>query len=301
MAHNPITVELIRTLDAIDQFGSFAAAAEHLHKVPSALTYTLQKCERDLEIDLFDRSGHRAEWTESARHILKEGRRILTAMENLAHSAQRLSDGWTAQYTVAYDHLLDFQQVVPLLQKAREDIPWVPVHVKQGALSGTWELLVEHEADLVLAPKNAMPDISGLQVRPIGTVRMVLAVGRNHPLAAEDRPLTEEDLTEYPVVTIRDTARQMAPLSAGLRQRRQEFLVPDMATKIAAQRQGLGVGFLPMHRIQAEVLRGDLVIKALEDDEESREQPVVAGWREGDNDRTHQWVTEHLGVLALNL
>ena len=300
MAHNPITVELIRTLDAIDRHGSFAAAAEHLHKVPSALTYTLQKAEKDLELDLFDRRGHRAEWTEAARHVLQEGRRILVAMENLGHSAQRLAEGWTTRYVVALDHLLAFEQIIPLLTRAREDIPWVPVHVRQGTLSGTWELLLEHEADLVVAPLHSRPDAGHIITQPIGTVRMVLAVARDHPLAAVDRPLSEDDLEPYPVVTNQDTARQIAPLSAGLRQGRQVLLVPDMGTKITAQKQGLGVGFLPMHRIQAEVLSGDLIIKTLAGDEQERDMTVVAGWREGDSDKSHQWMLEHLDLLTLN-
>ncbi|TGG92039.1 LysR family transcriptional regulator [Natronospirillum operosum] len=300
MAHNPITVELIRTLDAIDRHGSFAAAAEHLHKVPSALTYTLQKCERDLEIKLFDRSGHRAEWTEAARHILSEGRRILVAMENLGHSAQRLAQGWTTQYVVALDHLLDFEQIVPLLTRAHEDIPWVPVHVRQGTLSGTWELLLEHEADLVVAPLHSKPDAGNIETRPIGTIRMVLAVARDHPLAAVDRPLTEDDLLPYPVVTNQDTARQITPLTAGLRQRRQQLLVPDMSTKILAQKRGLGIGFLPMHRIQQEVLGGDLILKSLASNDQEREMTLVAGWRQGDSDKTHHWMLEHLELLSIN-
>ena len=63
MPHNPITLDLLKVLDAIDQRGSFAAAAQALHKVPSALTYTIQKVEQDLGLKLFDRSGHRAKLT----------------------------------------------------------------------------------------------------------------------------------------------------------------------------------------------------------------------------------------------
>ena len=35
-----LTLEAIRVLDAIDRRGSFAAAADELGKVPSALSYT---------------------------------------------------------------------------------------------------------------------------------------------------------------------------------------------------------------------------------------------------------------------
>ena len=40
-----LTLEAIRVLDAIDRRGSFAAAADELGKVPSALSYTVQKLE----------------------------------------------------------------------------------------------------------------------------------------------------------------------------------------------------------------------------------------------------------------
>ncbi|MFY0666286.1 MAG: LysR family transcriptional regulator [Natronospirillum sp.] len=300
MAHNPITIDLIKTLDAIDRHGSFAAAAEHLHKVPSALTYTLQKCEKDLDIILFDRSGHRAEWTESARHILKEGRHILTSLDNLAHSSQRLADGWTTQYSLALDHVLDFSQIVPMLSQAQQDIPWVPIHIQQGTLSGTWELLINHQVDLVLAPNLSKPNAAGIQTQVIGNMQMVLAVARNHPLAACEHALTEDDMADYPVVTVKDTARQIAPLTAGIRNRKREVMVPDMGTKITAQKQGLGIGFVPLHRIQKEVFRGDLVIKELVDQPDVSDIQIVAGWRQGDSDKTHQWVMQHLHLVQIS-
>lgn len=299
MAHNPITIDLIKTLDAIDRHGSFAAAAEHLHKVPSALTYTLQKCEKDLDIVLFDRSGHRAEWTESARHILKEGRHILTSLDNLAHSAQRLAEGWTTQYSLAVDHVLDFGQVVPLLGQAQEDIPWVPIHIQQGTLSGTWELLINHQVDLVLAPNLSKPNTSGIQTRVIGSMQMVFAVANDHPLAALDRPITEDDMAEFPVVTVKDTARQIAPLTAGIRNRKREIMVPDMATKIVAQKQGLGIGFLPLHRIKKEIFAGELIVKELVEQPDVADIQIVAGWRQGDNDKTHQWMLTHLDLIQM--
>ena len=40
-----ISIDALQALDAIDRKGSFAAAATTLHKVPSALTYTIKKLE----------------------------------------------------------------------------------------------------------------------------------------------------------------------------------------------------------------------------------------------------------------
>ena len=49
-----LTLDALAVLDAIDRQGSFAAAAEELHRVPSAMTYAVQKLEADLDVLLFD-------------------------------------------------------------------------------------------------------------------------------------------------------------------------------------------------------------------------------------------------------
>ena len=55
-----ITLEALQILDAIDTRGSFAAAAESLHRVPSALTHAIRKLEDDLAVTLYVREGRRA-------------------------------------------------------------------------------------------------------------------------------------------------------------------------------------------------------------------------------------------------
>ncbi len=41
-----LTLEALRVMDAIDRRGSFAAAADELGRVPSALSYTMQKLKK---------------------------------------------------------------------------------------------------------------------------------------------------------------------------------------------------------------------------------------------------------------
>jgi hypothetical protein len=56
----PITLDALEVLDAIDRKGSFAAAANALFRVPSAISYTMQKLEQDLDVVLFQKEGRRA-------------------------------------------------------------------------------------------------------------------------------------------------------------------------------------------------------------------------------------------------
>src|SRR6266545_839028 len=65
----PLSLDALTALDAIERRGSFAAAAAELHRVPSAITYQVQKLEQDLDVLLFDRRTHRAKLTPAGREV----------------------------------------------------------------------------------------------------------------------------------------------------------------------------------------------------------------------------------------
>lgn len=72
-----LTLDMSRVMNAIDRRGSFAAAADELGRVPSALSYTMQKLEEELDVVLFDRSGHRTRFTNVGRMLLERRRLLL--------------------------------------------------------------------------------------------------------------------------------------------------------------------------------------------------------------------------------
>ncbi|SUP49692.1 transcriptional regulator, LysR family [Vibrio metschnikovii] len=103
---SPITLEALHILDAIDRRGSFAAAANELNRAPSSLSYQIQKLEQDLDMMIFDRSGHKASFTDAGRLILERGRTILSAAEKLVNDATLLANGWELDITLAFDGII---------------------------------------------------------------------------------------------------------------------------------------------------------------------------------------------------
>ena len=91
---NMIPLEALQALDAIDRKGSFAAAAEELFRVPSAITYTIKKVEEQLNIKLFDRNKQRAKLTPTGKLVLEKGREILRQVQQLEAQAQQTETGW---------------------------------------------------------------------------------------------------------------------------------------------------------------------------------------------------------------
>jgi DNA-binding transcriptional LysR family regulator len=290
MAHNPITLDLLKALDAIDQRGSFAAAAQALHKVPSALTYTIQKVEQDLGLQLFDRSGHRAKLTAAGNLILVEGRLILRDIENLAYSAQQVANGWEPVITLSIDTLFSSSGLFPLLQRFNQAHPFIKVNLLTGSLSGTWEPLLNRKADLVIASAQTDPKQEGFDHRSLGSVTMMFVVNRNHPLADHACVVTEAMIDDYPVIVVRDSSLLLAPLTLGWTRQTKVITVASMDEKIAAQKAGLGVGYLPKHRIEAELDKGDLI--ALKIDSNTFEAQLA--WRKGPPGPALQWLLNEL-------
>ena len=104
--HTAITIDALKVLDAIDRKGSFAGAANELFRVPSAISYTVQKLEEDLNVAIFDRTGHRAALTPAGRYLLEEGRTLLEAAENLAHTTRQVAQGWETRLRIGFNSLL---------------------------------------------------------------------------------------------------------------------------------------------------------------------------------------------------
>ncbi len=83
--------------------GSFAAASAKLFKTPSALSYTIHRLESDLNIQLLDRSGHRARFTPCGQMLLEKGREVLHIARELEIRAVKLQQGWENSLRLAVD------------------------------------------------------------------------------------------------------------------------------------------------------------------------------------------------------
>ena len=88
-----LSLEAIEIVDAIARHGSFAAAASHLNKVPSTISYAVGKLEEQLGMLLFERNGPRVSLTAAGEEMLKEGRWLLGAASDLESRMRQIATG----------------------------------------------------------------------------------------------------------------------------------------------------------------------------------------------------------------
>jgi DNA-binding transcriptional LysR family regulator len=288
MSTTRLSLDALLVLDAIARKGSFAAAAEELHRVPSAITYTVHKLEQDLDVQLFDRSGHRARLTRAGEELLRDGRYLLRAATDIECRVQRIAKGWETELRIAYNDILPSERFNGLLAAFYQDSPSTRLRLSAEILGGCWDALFSARADLVIGAPGESPPESGAAVRPFGEMPFVFAVAPTHPLAQAEEPVPTTELLRYRIVVAADTSRNLAGWTAGLALGQDTLTVATMRDKLTAQMEGLGVGYLPINLARAALESGHLVTKVVEAETEKVTRLSVA-WRARDTGKALKW------------
>jgi len=277
MSTPPITIEALLVLDAIEYRGSYAAAAEQLNKVPSALSYIVQKLEEQLNVTLFQRQGRRAVLTPAGKHLLAEGRKVLKAINTLSEQTQTIANGWEPKIRIACDSIIDIKPIFKGLQHFLNEHQNIEIDVKEEVLNGTWEALINDSVDLVIGAPSPVPSQKGIRAIKIEEVNTVLVVSNSHELSHAKQPMQASDLTKFRSVVVHDSAQHEIPWSVNMIEGSQHFFVSSINQKIQAILSGIGIGYLPKSLIEEQIAQGQLVIIELQ--EKRAAQNLFMAWK----------------------
>ena len=282
-----LTLEALQVLDAIDRKGSFAAAAEDLHRVPSAVTYSVRQLEDGLGIEIFDRRGHRAVLTSAGRELLAEGRRLLQAASDLECRVQQVAKGWESELRIAVDTLIGVEKLFRIAAEFYEQASGTRLRLLHEVLGGTWDALASGRADLAVGAPGAPPAGRSYETRKLGPVQMLFVAAPFHAICKDARPLTDEIIQRHRAVSIADTSRLLAPRTVGLLTGQDTLSVPTLEAKAAALVAGLGVGFLPRWIAEREALGGRLAL--LDVAVPGPNADALVAWRPGQEGNALKW------------
>ena len=190
-------LDVLVILDALEKEGSFAAASAKLFKTPSALSYTIHRLESDLNIQLLDRSGHRARFTPTGQMLLEKGREVLHIARELEIRAVKLQQGWEHTLRLAVDCTFPVMQLSPLIAAFYQQQPLTRLHFTQNPSLLDWRPLTDGQADLLLGALGEPPPLSGYDYLPLGELELLLVVSPQHPLARHRAPLSWRTLRRY--------------------------------------------------------------------------------------------------------
>mgnify|MGYP003671627889 FL=1 len=281
----PISIEALMVLDAIEYRGSYAAAAEQLNKVPSALSYIVQKLEEQLNVTIFVRQGRRAVLTPAGKYLLAEGRKVLNAINLLSEQTQTIANGWEPKIRIACDAIIDIKPIFQGIQHFLTEHENIEIDVQEEVMNGTWEALIDDRVDLVIGAPGPVPNQKGIRAVKVGALDSVLVISRLHPQCAEllaklsniEPVIQLSELTKYRSIVVHDSAQHEIPWSVNMIEGSQHFFVSSITQKIAAILAGIGIGYLPKNLIEKYLTSGELVSIKLS--ETPPDQDLFMAWK----------------------
>ncbi|QTF10082.1 LysR family transcriptional regulator [Brenneria izadpanahii] len=288
-----LTLEALRVMDAIDRRGSFAAAADELGRVPSALSYTMQKLEEELDVVLFDRSGHRTKFTNVGRMLLDRGRILLEAADKLTTDAEALARGWETHLTIVVEALIPTEKLFPLLDKLSLKAN-TQVSILTEVLAGAWERLEQGRADIVIAPDMHFRASSEVNTRKLYTLKNIYVASPDHPIHQEPEPLSEVTRVKYRGIAVADTARERPVLTVQLLDKQQRLTVSSIDDKRRALLAGLGVATMPYPMVAEDIAEGRLRVVS---PEYSMESEIIMAWRRDSMGEAKSWFLREIPKL----
>jgi DNA-binding transcriptional LysR family regulator len=252
-----INLHDLQCFDAVVRAGGFQAAAALLHRSHPAVFAAVAKLERQLDLNLLDRSGYRVAPTAAGRSFHRRAQSLLREMESLRTHAAQLAMGEESDLRVVIGDLCPLAQTLGLLSRFFAACPTTRLHLHFEAVSGPRERLLDGDADLVLHhvdkndPRVEWFDLCRLSIVPVVAPGFLPFV--------PSRSLRPEQLRDFTQCVIRDTARHSPASSYFIVEGAPQCTVADQAMKKEMIVQGMGWGHLPRYLIERELRSGRLL------------------------------------------
>ncbi|MBJ3815922.1 HTH-type transcriptional regulator MetR [Shimwellia pseudoproteus] len=271
-----IEIKHLRTLQALRNCGSLAAAAASLHQTQSALSHQFSDLEQRLGFRLFVRKSQPLRFTPQGEVLLHLAEQVLP---QITRALQACQEPQQARLRIAIECHSCIQWLAPALAHFRASWPHVEVDFKSGVTFDPQPSLQQGELDIVLT-SDILPR-SGLHYSPMFDYEVRLVLATDHPLA-ERRHITPEDLASetlliYPVQRQRLDIWRHFLLPAGVSPQLKSVDNTLLLVQMVAAK--MGIAALPHWVVESFERQGLVVTKTLGDGLWSR---LYAAVRDGE-------------------
>lgn len=284
----------LEVVDSVARNGSFSAAAQELHRVPSAISYTVRQLEEWLAVPLFERRHRDVELTAAGVFFLKEGRFVIKKMMVTRQQCQQIANGWRGHLAIAVDNIVKPHRIRQLVIDFYRHFPDVELHVSREVFNGVWDALADGRVELAIGATQAVPVGGRYGFRDMGALSWLCVVSATHPLAqSQQGPMSDEVLRDWPSLMLEDTSRSLPKRTTWLLDNQRRLVVPDWASAVDCLNAGLGIGMIPSHIAKPWLEKGCL--KALELENPFPDAACCLTWRQDDKSPALKWLLDYLG------
>ncbi|GAA4641636.1 LysR family transcriptional regulator [Gordonia humi] len=178
---------------AVAETGGFSRAAQRCFVSQSAISHQVAALERELAVELFDRSQRRVRLTEAGETFLPYARDLLALRDDAIAATAPRPDRVRIAANMSFA-----RAALAAVSGVRDANPDAEIDFLIKPFAQRIDAVASGEADLALI--RGTVDRDGLYLDPLWVDQPVIAFSSRHPLAAGGQAPTPADLAPYPLL-----------------------------------------------------------------------------------------------------
>jgi DNA-binding transcriptional LysR family regulator len=273
-----VDLDWLETFLAVVDRGGFTAASQWLHRPQSRVSGHVAALERDLGVQLFDRSRRPAALTPAGEVFVRHARQIVAEIATARSAVGALGDLGRHTLTLVTTPCIGTALFPGVVARLSAEVRGVRIDLAEQSWHDVERRFVAEGSAMAVLPVVAPPLTQGLQRQLLWRERLLAVVPRGHELARSGGAVPLNRLSSCSLVVCRASAdgqsEALAALAAGGFSGQPHVTVDTPQTLVSLVRAGAGVGVLNAVALQARDLTGLAVVRI--DDDAVRE--VAAYW-----------------------
>lgn len=267
----------------LSQVRNFSQVAEKLNITQPALSKQIGNLEKELGIQLFDRSTVPLTLTPAGEHFIRQAQELLYQEDQLLRSMERFKSGEAGRLTIGISPFRTLYMIPQIVKQVRERFPGIQVNLHETGSDTLRREAAEGKYDFAIV--NLPVDESMLDVIPLEPDTLVLAVPNEMlPLLKEvpQGKLASIELADcgalpFVVVGPNQEMRQLFDRLCA-----QESFHPNIAMEVvgvttawAMAHAGIGAALLPLQFITDEFFDRDVTLFTIRSNPYRRQPAII--------------------------
>jgi DNA-binding transcriptional LysR family regulator len=296
----------LRVLREVASRGSFTAAAGALGYTQSAVSRQIASLESAAGTPLFERRARGVRLTDAGDALLRHAATVLDEIDAARRELEGMSEGAAGRLRVGAFPTAVAALVPRALAALRQLNPGAGVSLREGATPSQIKRLASASIDvgvIGLLPGAPGPHDAGLALEHLIDDPLLLAVGRDHPLARR-RSVDLDDLAEerWIAASARASDTMLGAWQWADWQPRVELIAKEWTVKLGLVAAGLGVTLVP--GLAADAVRRDIALVRIRSERPASREVLIATRADESDDQVagfRQLLHEAAGELRTDL
>jgi DNA-binding transcriptional LysR family regulator len=249
-----ITIRQLEAFYAVAQVEGFTRAAERVHLTQSAVSMLIRELEKQLHVQLFDRSTRTVQLTEAGKEFLPFAEMALAALQTAIDNAQGLIEKKRGRVTMAATPLIASTLVPKAIAKCRERYPALTIILRDTLPDDMLARIRTGEIDFGIGEFFRLD--AELMATPLMTDSLVVVCPRGHAVTKMRRGVPWHEFKRYPLISLDPHSSLSQLVDQILKSSHDPLPVPAynvsfVTTALSLVEAGLGISVLPSYALMA--------------------------------------------------